>query len=147
MNYTITHSGIKGMKWGVRRYTNEDGTLTDEGRIRYGHRQAKGMADKRLHQNTTEIDQAARYRDQDRAYKEQVAADKKYLEAKQLHDTFNEKRKEAAAIDRHEDMLEAKAKAKATAEHEKRLKAKNEAYIKAHIPASAWNQRVRELNK
>lgn len=31
----ICHSGIKGMKWGVRRYQNEDGTLTDEGKERY----------------------------------------------------------------------------------------------------------------
>lgn len=32
----IQHSGIKGMRWGVRRYQNEDGTLTEEGKKRYG---------------------------------------------------------------------------------------------------------------
>lgn len=31
----LYHWGIKGMKWGVRRYRNEDGTLTDAGRKRY----------------------------------------------------------------------------------------------------------------
>ena len=31
----ITHSGIKGMKWGVRRYQNEDGSLTEAGKKRY----------------------------------------------------------------------------------------------------------------
>lgn len=30
------HHGIKGQKWGIRRYQNEDGTLTPEGRERYG---------------------------------------------------------------------------------------------------------------
>lgn len=31
----IRHMGILGMKWGVRRYQNEDGTLTPAGKERY----------------------------------------------------------------------------------------------------------------
>lgn len=31
----LYHYGIKGQKWGVRRYQNEDGTLTPEGKKRY----------------------------------------------------------------------------------------------------------------
>ena len=33
----LEHHGIKGMRWGVRRYQNEDGSLTDKGRKRYGY--------------------------------------------------------------------------------------------------------------
>lgn len=31
----LKHYGVKGMKWGVRRYQNEDGTLTAAGKERY----------------------------------------------------------------------------------------------------------------
>ena len=32
----LYHHGIKGQRWGIRRYQNDDGTLTDEGKKRYG---------------------------------------------------------------------------------------------------------------
>lgn len=35
MNNELTHWGIKGQKWGVRRYQNKDGSLTAAGRERY----------------------------------------------------------------------------------------------------------------
>lgn len=32
---SLSHHGIKGQRWGVRRYRNEDGSLTDAGKRRY----------------------------------------------------------------------------------------------------------------
>ena len=33
----LVHHGIKGMKWGVRRFRNEDGSLTEAGKKRYSN--------------------------------------------------------------------------------------------------------------
>ncbi len=39
MKDEIYHHGIKGMKWGVRRYQNYDGSLKAAGKKRYGNPQ------------------------------------------------------------------------------------------------------------
>ena len=41
----LSHHGIKGMKWGVRRYQNKDGSLTPAGKKRVS-KQYKKVADK-----------------------------------------------------------------------------------------------------
>ena len=38
----IFHFGILGQKWGIRRFQNEDGTLTPAGRERYGAGDPRG---------------------------------------------------------------------------------------------------------
>ncbi len=50
-NYELTHWGVKGMKWGVRRYQNKDGSLTSEGLKRY----RKDYDDLKLAQKTVKL--------------------------------------------------------------------------------------------
>ena len=43
----LYHWGVKGMKWGVRRYQNKDGTLTDKGQKRYERDQRENAGKKK----------------------------------------------------------------------------------------------------
>ena len=42
----LRHQGIKGQKWGVRRFQNKDGSLTPNGKKRYGADDYKNTLDK-----------------------------------------------------------------------------------------------------
>lgn len=44
MEKQIYHHGIKGQRWGVRRYQNTDGTLTPEGKERYSDGKERRMS-------------------------------------------------------------------------------------------------------
>lgn len=78
----LIHYGIRGQKWGVRRFQNEDGTLTSAGKERYyGFRRDKDVeeeVEKYIGQNQGEISQIVQMSKQlkkvqderDKAYKE-----------------------------------------------------------------------------
>lgn len=42
-NLILEHHGIKGQRWGVRRYQNADGSLTDAGSKRYAKKKSGGI--------------------------------------------------------------------------------------------------------
>ena len=74
-NY-LAHHGIKGQKWGVRQYQNTDGSLTAEGRKRYGVGPERGSKEA-LKQKLKE---------QKKAYKEERKAAKKAQSEEEKHD-------------------------------------------------------------
>lgn len=51
MENELMHWGIKGMKWGVRRYQNKDGTLTPAGKKRYEQEMAKLKEEEKVAKN------------------------------------------------------------------------------------------------
>ncbi len=69
----LIHYGIKGQQWGLRRYQNEDGTLTEEGKLRYNEGQpesdtwkkseAKYLTDKELIRRNNRLTQERNYKE------------------------------------------------------------------------------------
>lgn len=74
-NQELYHYGLKGMKWGVRRYQNSDGTLTDAGKKRYSSnahedykkahskKSIKQMSDAELRNRNNRLQMEQQYRD------------------------------------------------------------------------------------
>lgn len=63
-NGELYHHGIKGMKWGVRRYQKKDGSLTPAGKKRYKPNyaeEAKGMTDQELRSKINRMNLEKRY--------------------------------------------------------------------------------------
>ena len=51
MENELMHWGMKGMKWGVRRYQNKDGSLTPAGKKRYDKEMAKLKEEEKIAKN------------------------------------------------------------------------------------------------
>lgn len=51
MENELMHWGIKGMKWGIRRYQNKDGSLTPAGKKRYDKEMAKLKEEEKIAKN------------------------------------------------------------------------------------------------
>lgn len=72
----LKHWGVKGMKWGVRRYQNADGSLTAAGKKRYNkdyESQARNMSDSELRSQINRMNLERRYMDLSRSGKSKVS--------------------------------------------------------------------------
>ena len=59
MENSLVHYGILGMKWGIRRFQNKDGTLTAAGKARYSDHLTK-KDNKWIKKNAAKITEKAR---------------------------------------------------------------------------------------
>lgn len=68
MNDYLMHHGIKGQKWGVRRFQREDGTRTEAGKRRYrtNFDERKTMSDEELLRRIGRLEKEKRLMDLER---------------------------------------------------------------------------------
>lgn len=64
-DHELYHWGVKGMKWGVRRYQNKDGSLTPAGRNRYDRDIRENNAKKKDNRITIDGPDAKRWAKED----------------------------------------------------------------------------------
>lgn len=57
----LYHHGIKGMKWGVRRFQTKSGSLTPAGKKRYSSDNVKSMSTDELRKKVNRMNQEQRY--------------------------------------------------------------------------------------
>ena len=86
----LRHHGIKGQKWGVRRFQNEDGSLTGAGRKRYGTDDFKDALDK-VNKADSLIKTAKKYQaEKDRKeYNNKIKTDLSKMSDKELQQVVN----------------------------------------------------------
>ena len=108
-NY-FEHHGIKGQKWGTRRFQNEDGTLTPEGEERYGHKKDRG--DKGLIRKTigSEMGNYAFAKWRERRHEKNLAKAEKASDQKKI-DKYKSKKDAQAAANRNLDAYRRHTKA------------------------------------
>lgn len=81
MDQSLSHYGIKGMKWGVRRYRNYDGSYTKRGVARYDEAQKKyDLQKEKVDATKTAVKIGGATKKELRAARKQLRAQKKNVQ-------------------------------------------------------------------
>ena len=87
----LRHHGIKGQKWGVRRYQNSDGSLTTLGKLRYGDSKDYQELSDKVSKADSLIKTAKKYRAEKdhKDYEDKIKKDLSKMTDKELQQVVN----------------------------------------------------------
>lgn len=98
----LTHWGVRGMRWGIRRYQNKDGSLTKAGQKRYNDELAKVRAEEKTLKNRKSVQNKM----------DKLAARKKAVEEEKKQFDNEQKNKRSEKKAKHDEAKAAKKEAK-----------------------------------
>lgn len=126
-NGELYHHGVIGMKWGIRRYQNKDGTLTAAGKKRYDKEMEKVKEQQKILKNK---ERTKAKLDKLEAMKKDVADRKKNLDG-----------------DKGSEKIKTKLKEAKSAETKKRIKDLSDEELQAKVDRLTLEKRYRDLMK
>lgn len=90
MDNELQHHGVKGQKWGVRRFQNSDGSLTNEGRRRYSSDDFKD-AKKKIDKGKEVVDGATKAKKKavEKQHEQKIKKDLSEMSDQELRDIVN----------------------------------------------------------
>lgn len=95
----LEHHGILGMKWGVRRFENKDGSLTPAGKKRYGNKKSKRRTPSQVKEDSMRRDVKNRHILSDKDLDAKINRLRKENELKRLTDeNLNSGRTEVMSV-------------------------------------------------
>ena len=105
----LTHWGILGMKWGIRRFQNKDGTLTEAGKKRYSEDYERSRSKSREEMTDDELKSAVNRLNNERQY-EQYRKELDKKEEPEVKNPLTDGKKRNKTAEEHLNITKFKAK-------------------------------------
>jgi hypothetical protein len=106
----LMHHGIKGQKWGVRRFQNEDGSLTSAGKRRLAQTSDSDTRDRLVRGHDTSVRLAKEYADDAKKHAKQLKFGQAYADRRLSKESARKAARNARKIAKIDDKAEADAR-------------------------------------